>query len=127
MGLPLQHFVEYFRVPRAVWAVGYMGFRYSTSFIIYESLGLFGLSNPWVSLYRTSLIISESLAAVWASNPWVSRYSTSLIISESLGLFGLSNPWVSRYSTSLIISESLGAVWAIEYMGFPLQLFVYYF
>jgi hypothetical protein len=59
MGLPLQHFVDYFWVPRAVWAVEYMGFRYSTSLIIYESLGLFGLSNPWVTRYRTSLIISE--------------------------------------------------------------------
>jgi hypothetical protein len=61
------------------------------------------------------------------SNPWVSRYSSSLIISESLGLFGLSNPWVFRYSTSLIISESLGAVWVVEYMRLPLQLFVDYF
>jgi len=34
---------------------------------------------------------------------------------------------VSRYSTSLIISESLGAVWAVESMGLPLQLFVDYF
>jgi hypothetical protein len=25
MGLPLQHFVDYFWVPRAVWAVEYMG------------------------------------------------------------------------------------------------------
>jgi len=102
MGLPLQHFVEYFRVPRAVWAVGYMGFRSSTSLIIYESLGLFGLSNPWVSLYRTSLIISESLGL---SNPCLSRGCCSLIISETLGL---SNPCVSRDSSSLIISESLG-------------------
>jgi len=47
--------------------------------------------------------------------------------SESLGLFGLLNPWVSPYSTSLIISESLGAVWAVEYMGLPLQNFVDYF
>jgi len=61
------------------------------------------------------------------SNPWVSRYSTSLIISESLGLFGASNTWVSLYISSLIISESLGAVWAVESMGLPLQLFVDYF
>jgi hypothetical protein len=61
------------------------------------------------------------------SNPWVSRYISSLIISESLGLFGLSNPWVSPYISSLIISESLGAVWAVESMGLPLQLFVDYF
>jgi hypothetical protein len=60
------------------------------------------------------------------SNPWVSRYSTSLIIYESLGLFGLSNPWVSRYTSSLIICESLGAVWVVESMGLPLQLFVDY-
>jgi hypothetical protein len=81
-----------------------MGFRYSTSLIISESLGLFELLNPWVCCY-----------------------STSLIISESLGRFGPSNTWVSRYSTSLIISESLGAVWAVESMGLPLQLFVDYF
>jgi hypothetical protein len=68
MGLPLQHFVDYFWVPRAVWAVEYMVSRYSSSLIISESLGLFGLSNLWVS-----------------------RYSTWLIISESLGLFGPSN------------------------------------
>jgi hypothetical protein len=60
-------------------------------------------------------------------NPWVTRDISSLIISESIGLFGPSNTWVSRYSTSLIISESLGAVWAVESMGLPLQLFVDYF
>jgi hypothetical protein len=27
----------------------------------------------------------------------------------------------------LIISESLRAVWAVESMGLPLQLFIYYF
>jgi hypothetical protein len=43
-----------------------MGFRYSTLLIISESLGLFGLSNQWVSRYRTSLIISESLGVVLA-------------------------------------------------------------
>jgi len=81
-----------------------MGFRCTTSLIIYESLGLFGPSNTWVS-----------------------RYSSSLIIYESLGLFGPSNTWVSRYSSSLIISESLGAVWAVESIGIPLELFVDYF
>jgi len=70
------------------------------------------------------LIISESLGLFGLSNPWVSRYSTSLIISESLGL---SNPCVSRDSSSLIISESLGAVWAVESMGLPSQLFIDYF
>jgi hypothetical protein len=55
------------------------------------------------------------------------RCTTSLIIYESLGLFGPSNTWVSRYSSSLIISESLGAVWAVESMGLPLELFVDYF
>jgi hypothetical protein len=57
----------------------------------------------------------------------VTRDISSLIISESIRLFGPSNTWVSRYSTSLIISESLGAVWAVESMGLPLQLFVDYF
>jgi len=60
-------------------------------------------------------------------NPWVTRDIGSLIISESIGLFGPSNTWVSRYSISLIISESLGAVWAVESMGLPLQLFIDYF
>jgi hypothetical protein len=39
----------------------------------------------------------------------------------------MSNPWVSRFSTSLIISEFLEAVWAVESMGLPLQLFIDYF
>jgi hypothetical protein len=39
----------------------------------------------------------------------------------------LSNPSVSRESSSLIISKSLRAVWAVESMGLPLQLFVDYF
>jgi hypothetical protein len=60
-------------------------------------------------------------------NSWLTRDISSLIISESLGLFGPSNTWVSRYSSSLIISESLGAVWAVESMGLPLHLFIYYF
>jgi hypothetical protein len=68
-----------------------MGFRYSTLLIISESLGLFGLSNPWVSRYRTSLIISESL--------------------------GLSNPCLSRGCCSLIVSETLVALWDVESMG----------
>jgi hypothetical protein len=101
MGFPLQHFVDYFSVPRAVWA-----------------------SNPWVSRYSTSLITSESLGL---SNPCVSRDCSSLIISEALGLFGPSNTWVSRYSTSLIISESLVALWAVKSIGLPLQLFIDYF
>jgi hypothetical protein len=60
-------------------------------------------------------------------HPLVTRDISSLILSKSLGLFGPSNTWVSCYSTSLIISESLGAVWAVESMGLPLQLFVDYF
>jgi hypothetical protein len=92
--------------------------------MISEALGQFGTSNTWVSRYSTSLIISESLRL---SNPCVSRECTSLIIYEALGLFGPSNTWVSRYSTSLIISESLVAVWAVESMGLPLQLFIDYF
>jgi len=64
--------------------------------MFYESLGLFGLSNPWVT-----------------------RDSTSLIISESLGLFGLLNPMVTPDSSSLMISESLRAVWDVESMRHP--------
>jgi len=37
-----------------------------SSLIFFESLGLFGPSNTWVSHYSSSLIISESLGAVWA-------------------------------------------------------------
>jgi hypothetical protein len=70
-----------------------MGFRYSTLLIISESLGLFGLSNPWVSRYRTSLIISESL--------------------------GLSNPCLSHGCCALIVSETLVALWDVESMGDP--------
>jgi len=81
--------------------------------IFYESLGLFGLSNPCVSPYSTSLIIYESLGL---SNPCVSPYSTALIISESLGL---SNPCVSRDCSSLIISETLRALWDVESKGDP--------
>jgi hypothetical protein len=101
MGIPFQHFVDYFLVLQ----------------------GLFGLSNPWVSRYSNLLITSESLGLFGLSNPWVSPYNTSLIISESLGL---SNPCVSLDSGSLIIFESLGAVWAVESMGLPLQLFIDY-
>jgi len=34
--------------------------------MIYESLGLFGLSNPCVTCDTGSLMIYESLGAVWA-------------------------------------------------------------
>jgi hypothetical protein len=34
--------------------------------MIFESLGLFGLSNPCVTRYSSLLIIFESLGAVWA-------------------------------------------------------------
>jgi hypothetical protein len=37
------------------------------------------------------------------------------------------NPRVTHDMSLFIISESLGAVWAVESMGFPLQLFVDYF
>jgi len=59
--------------------------------MFYESLGLFGLSNPCVI-----------------------HYSNSLMISEFLRLVVLSNPCVTRDSISLIISESLWDVWAVE-------------
>jgi hypothetical protein len=94
MGIPFQHFVDYFLVLQ----------------------GLFGLSNPWVSRYSNLLITSESLGLFGLSNPWVSPYSTSLIISESLRL---SNPCVSRESSSLIISETLRALWDVESKGDP--------
>jgi hypothetical protein len=61
----------------------------------------------------------ESLGLFVLSNPWVTRDSTSLIISESLGLFGLSNPMVTPDSSSLMISESLRAVWDVESMRHP--------
>jgi hypothetical protein len=34
--------------------------------MIFESLGLFGLSNPCVTRYSSSLIIFESIGAGWA-------------------------------------------------------------
>jgi hypothetical protein len=40
--------------------------RDSSSLMIYESLGLFGLSNATVARDSNSLMISESLGAVWA-------------------------------------------------------------
>jgi len=39
---------------------------YSTSLMISESLGLFGLSIPCATRDSTSLLIFESLGAVWA-------------------------------------------------------------
>ena len=33
--------------------------------MIYESLRLLGLSNPWVTRDSSSLMFSESLGAVW--------------------------------------------------------------
>jgi hypothetical protein len=90
--------------------------RYSTSLIFLLSLGLFELSNTWVSRNSSSLIISESLGLFGLSNPCVSPYSTSLIIS---GFLGLSNPCVSRDWSSLIISETVGAFWDVVSMADP--------
>jgi len=39
--------------------------RDSSSLIISESLGLFGLSNPCVTCDTSSLVFYESLGAVW--------------------------------------------------------------
>ena len=69
-------------------------------------------------------MISESLGLFGLSNLWVTRDSTSLIISESLGVFGLSNPMVTPDSSSLMFYEFLGAVWAVESMGHPCDEFV---
>ena len=52
----------------AVWALELSNpcvTRDSSSLIISESLGLFGLSNPCVTRDCRSLLISESLGAVW--------------------------------------------------------------
>jgi len=64
-------------------------------------------------------MISESLGVFGLSNLWVTRDSNSLIISESLVRFRLSNTCVTRDSNLLIISQSLGAVWAVEIMLHP--------
>jgi len=64
-------------------------------------------------------MIFDSLRLLGMSNPWVTRDSSSLMFYESLGLFGLSNPCVTRDSTSLMFYESLGAVWDVESMGHP--------
>jgi hypothetical protein len=60
--------------------------------MFYESLGLFGLSNPMVT-----------------------RDSSSLMISDSLRLLGLSNPCFTRESSLLVLYESLGAVEAMRH------------
>jgi len=43
------------------------------------------LSNPWVTSYSSSLMIFDSLGLFWLSNASVARVSNSLMISESLG------------------------------------------
>jgi hypothetical protein len=40
--------------------------RDSSSLLIYDSLRLFGLSNPCVTRDSSSLMISQSVGAVWA-------------------------------------------------------------
>jgi hypothetical protein len=64
-------------------------------------------------------MIFESLRLFGLSNPWVTRDSSSLLISESLRLFGLSNPCVTRESSSLMISQAVGAVCAGEFIRHP--------
>jgi len=62
-----QQFVDYFLVPR-----GCLGCQIHASPVtavrrlFLSPLGLFGLSNPCVTRYSSSFIISESLGAVWA-------------------------------------------------------------
>jgi len=59
-------------------------------------------------------MIFDSLGVFGQSNPSITRDSISLMIYESLGLFGLSNPTITRDTCSLMISESLGAVCAVD-------------
>jgi hypothetical protein len=80
----------------AVWAVESMRYPLQQFVDVFESLGSFGLWNPWVS-----------------------RDSSSVVICEFLRLFGLSNLMVTRDTSSLLISESLRAVWAVESMRHP--------
>jgi hypothetical protein len=53
--------------------------------MIYESLGLFGLSTSCVTRHSSSFMIYDSLGAVWLWNPSITRDSISLMIYESLG------------------------------------------
>jgi hypothetical protein len=64
-------------------------------------------------------MISEALGVFVLSNLWVTRDSSWLMISEALVLWGLSNPCVIRDSSCLMISQSLGAVWVVESMRHP--------
>jgi len=122
--------------------------RDSSSLLISESLGLFGLSNQCVTRDSSSLMFYESLGALWAvesmRHPWQQlvddfwvprgcldyRNHASLVAAvrwlflSPYEMFWLSNPCVTRDSSSLMISESLGAVWAVESMRHPWQQFV---
>jgi len=75
IGLPWEHFVDDFRVPRGCF--GYQIHKSSVRALRWwfsSPYGLNGLSNPCVTRDSTSLIISESLGAVWAvkcmRHPW---------------------------------------------------------
>jgi hypothetical protein len=61
-------------------------------------------------------MIFESLRLFGLSNPCVSRDSSSLLFYQSLGVFALSTTCVTRDSSSLLFYKSLGAVCAVESM-----------
>ena len=64
-------------------------------------------------------MIYESLGLFVLSNTCVTRDSSSLLISESQGAHGLSNPFVTRDNSSLMLYDSLEAVWDVESMRHP--------
>jgi hypothetical protein len=59
-------------------------------------------------------MIFDSLGVFGQSNPSINHDNILLMIYESLGLFGLSNPTITRDTCLLMISESPGAVCAVE-------------
>jgi hypothetical protein len=70
------------------------------------------------------LLFYKYLGVFALSNPFITRDSSSLLFYKSLGLFALSNPCVTRDSSSLLISESLRTVWAVESTRQPREQFV---
>jgi hypothetical protein len=65
------------------------------------------------------LLISESLGLFEMSNPWVSRDSSSLLFYKSLVVFALSTTCFTRDSSSLLFYKSLGVVCGVEYLRHP--------
>jgi hypothetical protein len=124
-----QQFVNYFWVPRAVWAVESMCHpRQLFVDDIWVPRGC-ALSKPCVTRDNSSLMISQSLGAIesrhhpwqqFVDDYWVPKgclgcriHASALIVvlwwfRNPLGLCGQSNPCLTRENSSLMIFESLG-------------------